>query len=126
MTFSLCFFNRELGMQDCDGRMDRAHLLPKQRMRQHGIKDVWDERTWVFACRKHHTQFDARFIRISRFQLPAGTIAYALENGLEWSLDRDYPNGKRIESTDCPECGSAVWRNLDEDDAHCRSCGIRF
>jgi hypothetical protein len=82
-----CFF----ASQDevCEGRLDRAHLIPAQRLRRNGL-DPSDERTWVRACRHHHHQFDHRFIRLPRERLPSEIEEYAAEHGIEWSLTRDY------------------------------------
>lgn len=79
--------------------MDRAHLIPKQRIkREHPSLPpsdlhllVWDKRVWVAACRYHHAQFDNYRFRIPREALPRGIEDYAHEHGLVWSLMRDYP-----------------------------------
>lgn len=78
--------------------MDRAHLVPKQRIkREHpGLSAsdlhllVWDSRCWVWACRFHHAQFDNYRFRIPRCAVPRETEEYAAEHGLVWSLMRDY------------------------------------
>lgn len=92
-----CFF---AARGDCEGRLDRAHLIPKQRMRIRNMdKDIlWDPRCWVPMCRKHHTAFDHHFINLRRKDLPIGVEQFAAEHKLEWSLTRDYggleDNGK--------------------------------
>jgi hypothetical protein len=90
--------------------MDRAHLIPKQRIRKEmkirvrtadgrrsvssapdwlfGI--VWDERVVVRACRRHHADWDNRVFNIARGEVPQACEEYAEEYGLTWSLDRDY------------------------------------
>ena len=75
-----------------DGRPDRAHLIPKQRMRITNLPDgvVWDSRVWVPACRAHHHRFDMRFFNLKRDQLPPAIEDFAAEHRLVWSLRRDY------------------------------------
>ena len=91
----------------CDGPLDRAHLIPKQRIRKRlsaggivALEDqgpiVWHPAAWVCGCRLHHGNFDiARTIRVPRSAIPARTEAYASLLGLAWSLDHDYgrPDG---------------------------------
>lgn len=96
----------------CDGRLVKAHLIPKQRIRREvtsrrGVAvDVparavlysilWDERCWIPACGGptgiggHHGMLDGRVLAVPRGALPDGLEAYAVEHGLAWSLDRDY------------------------------------
>jgi hypothetical protein len=106
----VCFF-AHLG--NCQGRLVRAHLIPKQRIkrevqsrdRQHPplpMNDViWDPRCWTWMCggygygnAGHHGRFDAKQLRIPRYRLPEGVEEFAEEYGLVWSLDRDY--GSRV------------------------------
>jgi len=90
---SECWF-AHLG--DCDfradGRPDRMHLIPAQRLRKAGLKrkEVQDDRVIRHGCRKHHHQFDNGFIKVTRDEIPRDTEEFAAEHGLEWSLDRDY------------------------------------
>lgn len=86
-----CFFE-PISSDPCGGRMDRAHLIPAQRLRALGFTpaQIWDRRVWVPSCRDHHHLFDQGFLRLSRHQLPAALLAYAHDHGIEWSLDRDY------------------------------------
>ena len=85
----------------CGGRMERAHLIPKQLIRRElrtlGIpRDeitaaVWDERAWRPACRYHHRHMDmVRDLRIPREGIPADTEQYAAQYGIEWWLTREY------------------------------------
>jgi hypothetical protein len=88
----------------CDGRLIRAHLIPKQRvkreLRGYGpaklAEVLWDTRCWIPACggmmgnAGHHGAFDQRQLYVPRWALPAGVEEYALEHGLVWSLDRDF------------------------------------
>lgn len=75
-----------------DGRPDRMHLIPAQRLRKAGLKrkQVQDDRFIRLGCRKHHHQFDQGFISITRDEVPRETEEAAAEYGVTWSLDRDY------------------------------------
>lgn len=100
-----CFFAHR---GDCDGRLVKAHLIPKQRIKREFPKSLenldiptrleilWDPRCWTWMCGGptglggHHGAFDAKQIRIRRSHLPEGVEEFAAEYGLEWSLERDY------------------------------------
>jgi len=75
---------------ECEGRMDRCHLIPKQRLRIRHVEDVWERATWVWGCRRHHTLFDHKFLHLKREDLPEETELWAQANRFEWSLTRDY------------------------------------
>lgn len=77
----------------CEGRMDKAHLLPKSRLKKEHVpaEALWDPRVWVPACRKHHSAFDvARTLRVPRSALPVGLVRYAEDHGVGWLVDRDF------------------------------------
>jgi hypothetical protein len=76
----------------CGGLLDAAHLIPKQRMKRAGLPeaDVFDPRTGVSACRRHHNLFDNRSLRLARRDLPRVIEDWAQEHNFTWSLDRDY------------------------------------
>lgn len=79
-----CWF-RQLG--DCDGRIQRAHLIPKQRLKRAGVRaddDVWDQRVVVPACARHHTLFDMKFIHLEETDYPETLQQYAGEHGFAW------------------------------------------
>jgi hypothetical protein len=100
-----CFL-AQFSDKPCEGRLIRAHLIPRQVIRRelggrkHGygwttIAD--DPRCWVWACggalgpSGHHGMLDhSRTLRIPREALPAGIEAFAEEYGLGWWLDRTY------------------------------------
>lgn len=84
-------------MPSCHGPLIRAHLIPKQRIRKVSGADVWDRRSWVWACggdqgcSGHHGMFDtSKRLRLPADRLPPGVIEFAAEHGLTWSLARDY------------------------------------
>lgn len=115
-----CFFAGWPGAGPCDGRLVRAHLIPKQLIRREVIsarsKDpsggrwpvdtaqraelariLWDERVIVPVCggpmglSGHHGALDAaRTLRIPRERLPVAVAEFAEEFGLTWWLDREY------------------------------------
>jgi hypothetical protein len=81
----------------CDGRMDRAHLIPRQLMRRElkGRPDLpallVDGRGWMPACRKHHSAFDtARTLRVPRYALPEAVERFAEGLGLLWWIEREF------------------------------------
>lgn len=85
-----CWF---AGASSCDGPLQRAHLIPKQRIKREASRAfdvVWDPRVWAPMCERHHRRFDAGLERIDRGRLPVTVEEYAVEHRLGWSLDRDY------------------------------------
>jgi hypothetical protein len=107
------------GAGPCDGRLVKAHLIPKQRIRREVIsarlaagahsgwpstvaeraeldRILWDERCWRWICggpmglSGHHGQLDGRQLRVPLSSLPRELKEFADEHGLTWSLDRDY------------------------------------
>jgi hypothetical protein len=81
----------------CEGRMDRAHLVEQQTLKKEGHPELCpDPRTWVPACRWHHTQFDGHFgVQVPRSALPVELEKLCEEIGLGWYLDRRF--GERVE-----------------------------
>jgi hypothetical protein len=98
-------------MPPCEGRLIRAHLLPRQLLKKtfpEGTATVRGQLvtvddliashgTWVLACGGpqgnggHHGAFDqARTIRLPRAAVPPLVEGLALELGLDWWLDREY------------------------------------
>lgn len=92
-----CFLAR-FSTRPCDGRLVKAHLLPRQLLRRQGHPDAIDDpRSYVWACggpcgcSAHHGAFDvARTLRVPRAAIPAGVEELAAELGLLWYLDREY------------------------------------
>ena len=82
----------------CDGRLIRAHLIPRQLLKREGYASLVDDpRTWVPACggptgcSGHHGMLDtARTLRVPFSALPAGLHDLAAELGLSWWLERTY------------------------------------
>lgn len=89
----------------CWGRMDPAHLIPKNAIRRElkrwtrteGI--VWDPRVIVPVCRGHHANWDNCRITLAREELPKAVWEFATEydpltptgRALTSRLERDYP-----------------------------------
>lgn len=95
---SACFLAR-FSDRPCDGPMDSAHVIPKQRIRRELKGEprelvervVWHPSVLILACRRHHGDLDvARSVRLTRADLPAAVEVFAEVMGLGWSLDRDY------------------------------------
>jgi hypothetical protein len=85
-----------IGCGPCDGRLVKAHLIPKQLLRRERLP-LWPDEVWVPMCGGisgiggHHGQLDhSRKLRIPREALPAPTEAFAAEHNLSWYLDRTY------------------------------------
>jgi hypothetical protein len=86
-----CFF-AFLGWGPCrlrfDGRLDRCHLIEKQRLRQAGIENLWDERLWVPGCRHHHGLFDRKLRPLSLADYPPKLLAFAEAEGFAFVDER--------------------------------------
>jgi hypothetical protein len=65
------------------GRLQRAHLIPKQRLKRH-VEDVWQPVLWVPACDSHHHKFDKHFILLQEEDYPQGLREWAAANGWVW------------------------------------------
>lgn len=80
----------------CEGRFDRAHLIPKQRLRlelgkKRDTAESERDLLTVWACRRHHHLLDqARKLRIPRDRLPESVEQFAADHGLVWWLDTEY------------------------------------
>lgn len=83
-----CFFQKRLG--DCQGISQRAHWVPKQRLRKElDENEVWDKRCWTLMCAAHHHRFDKGFLRLRLEDYPAVFLEYAADHGLFWAGERD-------------------------------------
>lgn len=97
-----CFLARVPNAGPCDGRLIRAHLIPRSLLKREfgktlGSKLAEDPATWVWACGGalgpggHHGQLDhSRTLRVPRVMLPRATEDFAAAHGLLWFLDREY------------------------------------
>ena len=82
----ICYF-WHLGWRGCNGRLERCHMIPKQRLKKAGItayEDVWDVRVWRWGCVRHHFLFDQHAIRLEREQYPSKVFEYAQEVGFDF------------------------------------------
>jgi hypothetical protein len=94
-------------MPPCDGRLIRAHLLPRQLLLRtlnpvEAVAAIDDPRSWVYACggitgsSGHHGALDvARTIRVPYEHLPVGLLELADECGLGYWLEREYKREQR-------------------------------
>lgn len=93
-----CWF-KQLFPHQCDGPMDPAHLLPKQRLRaiardrypdneQMQWKLIWSTDNGVPACRDFHHKFDNGFVRVYWHQLPPEALRFAVNWGIEWEMEQ--------------------------------------
>ncbi len=92
----------------CDGPIDPAHLLPKQRLRaiakdrypedeERQYKMIWGPMNGIPLCRAAHHKLDNGFIRLSWEQLPREARDYAIDWDLEWEMQQAYPKGGKDE-----------------------------
>jgi hypothetical protein len=67
--------------------------LEKEKLARLGLppEAVHDPRNALCLCVHHHDQHEHHRERVPRRRLPAGTFAWAAENGVDWLLDRTYP-----------------------------------
>lgn len=101
MTRRRCFFADLPGAGPCVGRLVRCHLVPQQTLRRElnaGRAVLEDPRGWVWGCggptgcSGHHGMVDwTRSLRVPRDRLPAEFLEFMAELGLEWYVDREYP-----------------------------------
>ena len=92
-----CFFAVEPG--NCSGRLQAAHLIPRQRLRKHVPKwkvkqAIADHRNGIVLCERHHGLLDRKLLELPREKLPESVEAFAEEYKLKWSLGRDYGKGR--------------------------------
>lgn len=101
-----CYLAR-IGYTGCDGMLDAAHMIPKQRLKAlfktRGMPAsklaaaVWDPRVTVPICRRHHGLLDGKTIRLAAGQYPRKMHEYAAEYALEWRSERDGWVGLHVE-----------------------------
>ena len=85
----------------CDGRLDRAHFIPKQTLKREvsdNAEFIWHPMIWRYACRRHHNDLDFGNLRLTREQIPASVETFAKMFNLTPKLDRIY--GKRPYTVD--------------------------
>ena len=90
-----CYFHDKLGFPGCDfsdrpdGRPDPAHWIPQQRLRAAGVEDLWHPASWAHVCRRHHTLFDQKTIRLTEEQYPREFRAWAALQGFWFAGPRE-------------------------------------
>lgn len=104
----ICFFRiNGLADDECEGRYDRCHLIPQQRIKQafrhlptNELQDILtDPRNLIVGCRKHHYRFDyARTIRLSEDDHPEPVFDFARDHDFEFfGPDRGWLHVKEAE-----------------------------
>lgn len=119
-----CWLARYAPDVPCEGRLVRAHLIPRQLLYREVWRQrdrinklleasgrpplprrrsdfIWDPAVWVWACGGpvgnggHHGMLDhSRTLRVPLEDLPARTVQAAARMGLWWWLEREY-GGRR-------------------------------
>jgi hypothetical protein len=93
-----CWFAGRTDAGPCDGPIDKAHWVPKQRIKRE-FREVakpqldeliWHPSVWSPMCRRHHSAFDAKMLRIRREEVPLRAERWAAIFGMTWSLDADF------------------------------------
>lgn len=70
------------------------HVIEKSYLKRNGLGRLrWDQRNFMPLCQRHHSRHTGAFQRVPRHLLSAANWAFARELGLEWYLERYYPNG---------------------------------
>lgn len=78
-----CFFARFDPDHECEGRWERAHLLPKQWLRDEvklTVEQRWDPALWVWSCSRHHAAFDGYRIEHTREMVTPELREYAQDH----------------------------------------------
>lgn len=79
-----------LGMSPCDGPLQCAHVLPKQRLKWLGLapEAVYDVRAAIPLCHRHHNRHDRWLERVPPERIPRTAWDWAEENSLGALLER--------------------------------------
>lgn len=73
-------------------RREAHHVVPAQTLRrEHLDAHLYDERNGLSLCQYHHQRHENGTQRIPRAVLPAAAFEFAAELGLDWLIDRMYP-----------------------------------
>lgn len=101
-----CWFGTREGLvvDFCDGKMEAAHFLKRQRVckalealgfdRELIQLAEWDPRNGVPACEKHHRRFDGQrmpSLVVPRFMVPEAVELFVADWGLETQLEDRWP-----------------------------------
>jgi hypothetical protein len=89
MQSAVCWIRRKrLHGDPCSGRMQKAHLIPKRRMKGLDWEDIWDRRVWVWICEHHHQALDGPYLTLNRNDYPPSVLDWALDHGFYWNDER--------------------------------------
>ncbi len=75
------------------GPLDAHHVIRAQTMKRHGLppETVYHPLAGIPACRTCHSRHHAWVARIPRALVPAASVRFLTDLGLEADLDREYP-----------------------------------
>ena len=77
---------------DCEGELQAHHVITQQSLRRRDMANLlWDTRNGFCACEKSHRRHTLAVERIPRWKLPQHAIEFATEIGLDWQIERYYP-----------------------------------
>ncbi len=80
------------GRSDMIRTIDGHHVIPQRHLKRAGLEEhLWDERNGLALCRWHHFQHENHRERLPRELIPDEAHDFALELGLDWLIDREYP-----------------------------------
>lgn len=83
--------------------VEAHHVLPRRHLaRQFPFDVVWDVRNALGLCRFHHGRHEKAFQRVPSSLVPAAAREFAVEHGLEWDMDLEYPPDLGLESEHAP------------------------
>lgn len=76
----------------CDGVIDDAHWIPKQRLKSIrpplALEELWDRRIVTEFCRHHHGLVDRKLVRLRADDFPQSVHEYASHHGLYFNEER--------------------------------------
>lgn len=73
-------------------RVEGHHVLAKRHLKREGFAGrLWDTRNGMGLCAYHHARHEARMQPVPYDLIPEGAFEFALELGLDWILEREYP-----------------------------------
>jgi hypothetical protein len=76
-------------------RIEGHHVIAKRHLRREGHGGrLWDARNGMGLCAYHHQRHELRVQPVPYELVPEGAFEFAIELGLDWIIDREYPEGQ--------------------------------